>query len=268
MTAKRGIGAFVWSALIGVLGGLMGLGGAEFRLPVLTLIFGFATLYAVVMNLMVSFVTVLSSLYFRWESFAMISEYWPIVVTLLAGTLAGAVFGVRIALKINEKKLDLMVAVLLAFIALVMLSQHYYHFEPLRQMVALQISCGVTAGLVIGLFSSLLGIAGGELLIPTIMLLYGLDIKTAGTLSLMISLPTVAIGLLRYYRRGVMAQIGREGRFIVLMALGSIVGALAGRELLDFVSSDTLVLVMAVILALSSLKLYKKGIQHHDDQCA
>ena len=38
----------------------------------------------------------------------------------------------------------------------------------------------------------IMGVAGGELLIPTIVVLYGIDIKIAGSLSLAVSLPTIA----------------------------------------------------------------------------
>lgn len=41
-----------------ILGGLIGLGGAEFRLPILLITFGYTTLPAVVVNLVVSLVTV------------------------------------------------------------------------------------------------------------------------------------------------------------------------------------------------------------------
>ena len=50
----RNIWAFAWGALVGVLGGLIGLGGAEFRLPVLVGIFNYRTLQAIVVNLIVS----------------------------------------------------------------------------------------------------------------------------------------------------------------------------------------------------------------------
>jgi hypothetical protein len=56
---------------------------------------------------------------------------------------------------------------------------------------AAQVVAGVVAGFLIGLAASVMGVAGGELLIPTIVLLYGIDIKTAGSLSLMVSLPTM-----------------------------------------------------------------------------
>jgi len=42
--------AFVGGAVIGTLGGLIGLGGAEFRLPLLIGLFRFAALEAVILN--------------------------------------------------------------------------------------------------------------------------------------------------------------------------------------------------------------------------
>jgi hypothetical protein len=51
---KRNAQAFSWGTGIGTLGGLIGLGGAEFRLPVLAGIFQFRLLDAIVINLLVS----------------------------------------------------------------------------------------------------------------------------------------------------------------------------------------------------------------------
>jgi hypothetical protein len=53
---------------------------------------------------------------------------------------------------------------------------------------------GVAIGLGVGVVSSVLGVAGGELLIPALVFVFGADIKTAGTASLMISLAIVAMG--------------------------------------------------------------------------
>jgi hypothetical protein len=54
----------------------------------------------------------------------------------------------------------------------------------------------------IGLVSSSLGVAGGELIFPTLVFAFGAPIKTPGTASLLISLPTVAVGVLRHRRLG------------------------------------------------------------------
>ena len=57
--------ALLGSGLIGVLGGLVGLGGAEFRLPLLIGAFGFPALEAVIVNKATSLVVVAAALPFR-----------------------------------------------------------------------------------------------------------------------------------------------------------------------------------------------------------
>jgi hypothetical protein len=51
---------------------------------------------------------------------------------------------------------------------------------------------------VVGVAASLLGVTGDEFLIPTLVLLFGADIKLAGSLSLAVSLSTMLVGLTRY----------------------------------------------------------------------
>ena len=61
----KSAGAFFGGALVGTLGGLIGLGGAEFRLPLLIGLFGFVALEAVILNKAISLVVVASALAFR-----------------------------------------------------------------------------------------------------------------------------------------------------------------------------------------------------------
>ncbi|MFB6947981.1 MULTISPECIES: TSUP family transporter [unclassified Streptomyces] len=79
-------------AAIGVLGGMIGLGGAEFRLPLLINLFGFAALSAVILNKAMSLVVVLVALPARLAAVPAVevAAHWPIVVNLLAGSLLGA----------------------------------------------------------------------------------------------------------------------------------------------------------------------------------
>lgn len=62
---KRAAAAVILGMAIGTLGGLIGLGGAEFRLPVLISFFGFVALEAVILNKAISLVVVASALVFR-----------------------------------------------------------------------------------------------------------------------------------------------------------------------------------------------------------
>ena len=60
-----------------------------------------------------------------------------------------------------------------------------------------------------------MGVAGGELLIPTIVLVYGIDIKVAGSLSLVVSLPTMLVAFARYSRDQAFTVLRSNGRFVL-----------------------------------------------------
>jgi uncharacterized membrane protein YfcA len=120
-----------------------------------------------------------------------------------------------------------------------------------------QMVVGVVAGLVIGVVAALLGVAGGELLIPTLILLFGADIKLAGSLSLAVSLPTMLVGFARYSRDRSFVVLGENRRFVLMMAAGSIVGSFIGGRVLGLVPNTILLPLLALILVLSALKVWR-----------
>jgi hypothetical protein len=67
-------------AVIGALDGLIGLGGAEFRLPLLIGLFRFAALEAIILNKAMSLVVVATALPFRAATmpFGEVDANWPI----------------------------------------------------------------------------------------------------------------------------------------------------------------------------------------------
>ena len=230
--------AFGGGAIIGTLGGLIGLGGAEFRLPLLIGAFRFTALEAVILNKAMSLVVVASALPFRAATvpFAALAAHWP-VINLLAGSLLGAWLGAGWATRLRAATLYRVIAVLLVMIALLLLLGHDAAIgSPALDGVPRAVA-GVTAGFVIGAVASLLGVAGGELLIPTLVLLFGADIKLAGSLSLAVSLPTMLVGFARYSRDRSFAVLGHNRAFALAMATGSVVGSFLGGQLLGVVPS-------------------------------
>ena len=122
---------------------------------------------------------------------------------------------------------------------------------------ASQMVVGVAAGCVIGVVAALLGVAGGELLIPTLILLFGVDIKLAGSLSLAVSLPTMLVGFARYSRDRSFVVLAENRRFVLMMAAGSILGSFLGGRLLGVVPNAVLLPLLAIILVLSAAKVWR-----------
>jgi uncharacterized membrane protein YfcA len=251
--------AFAAGAIIGALGGLIGLGGAEFRLPLLIGLFNFAALEAVILNKAMSLVVVATALPLRAGTvpFAVIAENWLIAANLLAGSLLGAWFGAEWATRLKSETLYKVIAVLLVAIAAVLVIGHDASAGQPVLTGSSQLVAGVIAGFVIGVVASLLGVAGGELLIPTLVLLFGADIKLAGSLSLAVSLPTMLVAFTRYSRDQSFSVLRRNKAFLLMMAVGSIVGTFIGGLLLGIVPDTVLLPALAVILLVSAAKVWR-----------
>lgn len=254
---------FATGCVIGILGGLIGLGGAEFRLPLLIALFGFAALQAVILNKAMSLIVVVAALPARAFAVAWtdVADHWWVVVNLLAGSLVGAWAAAGWATRMQSRTLYRVLAVLLVAIAVVLAATHYADVGAIALDPVPRAGLGVLAGLVIGMVAAFMGVAGGELLIPTIVLLFGVDIRLAGSLSLLVSLPTMLIAFARYSRDNTFAVLRQNARFVFLMGAGSVAGALIGGVALTVVAGPALIGALALILLVSAAKVWR----HADD---
>lgn len=258
-SARSRPGGFLAGAVIGTLGGLIGLGGAEFRLPLLIGIFGFLALQAVILNKAMSLIVVITALPARLLGVPLgdVVEHWTVVANLLAGSLLGAWLGATWATRMSSQTLYKTLGALLLLIAIALAANHADIVQALDLSTAAQIPAGVAAGLGIGIVAALMGVAGGELLIPTIVLLYGIDIKIAGSLSLAVSLPTMLVAFARYSRDGSFVVLRDHKDFVVAMAAGSITGTLVGGLLLGVVPEAVVVPLLVALLLASSVKVWR-----------
>ena len=246
-------------AAVGLLGGLIGLGGAEFRLPLLIGLFGFAALQAVILNKAMSLVVVLTALPARLAAFpfSAMADEWAVAANLLAGSLLGAWVGASWATKLRAAALYRVLAVLLVLIAAALFASHEGELGSLTIGGPGRVAVGVIAGFAIGVVASVMGVAGGELLIPTIVLLYGLNVKLAGSMSLAVSLPTMAVAFARYSKDGSFVVLRQNRRFVSLMVIGSILGSLIGGLLVKSVPGSVLVPTLTAILLVSAVKVWR-----------
>ena len=193
--------AFLFSVPIATLGGLISLGGAEFRLPVLAGPLGYAARAAVPLNLAVSLVTIVASLAIRSRSLSL-APVQPSLSPMLSigGAVVAAFAGTALFGRLSDARLERTDSMLLLIVGSALIVEGIVPFEAtgfLPHNSVVSIAAGVLLGMGIGLVSSLLGVAGGEVIIPTLVFAYGVDIKTAGTASLLISLPVVVVGIVR-----------------------------------------------------------------------
>ena len=254
----RLFGAATAGGAVGVVGGLIGLGGAEYRLPLLLGAFGFPPLQAVILNKALSLVVVATALPARGVGvpWGLVRDHWATAANVLAGSIAGAWFGAGWATRMRSETLSRVIAALLVLIAAVLLLGQQTHGSGMAPGVVRMV-IGVVLGFGIGIVAALLGVAGGELLIPTFVLLFGLNIKLAGSLSLVVSLPTMVTGFSRYSRDRSFVVLRERAAFLAAMAVGSIAGTAAGGALVGVVPSTVLLPALVIILLISAFGLWR-----------
>jgi uncharacterized membrane protein YfcA len=96
------------------------------------------------------------------------------------------------------------------------------------------------------------------MIIPTLILGFGTPIKAAGSLSQMVSIPTVLTGFVRHYRAGALNDQKLIRSLIFPMGLGAIVGAILGGTLSSWSPSSFLKALLGIILIGSSLKAFAR----------
>jgi len=243
------------------LGGLLGLGGAEFRLPLLVALFGYALRQAIPLNLAISFVAVVIATLSRWllAGQAPLPSAVPVAVAMMVGGMIGAAVGSRWLTRVSDERLHSAVRVLLVGIGSLLI------VESVGSRASSGLPLGGTAlaiiaacaGIGIGAVSTLLGVAGGELIIPTLVLAFAVPIKAAGTMSLLISIPTMLVGLARHRARGGFQDVQDIRRVVLPMAVGTVVGSAVGGLLVVYASASGVKLLLGCVLIVSALRVFK-----------
>jgi len=262
----RSLVSFLFGAPIGAIGGLIGVGGAEYRLPVLAGPLRFSARQAVPFNLTISVVTVGVSLIVRGRTlpFEPVLAAVPLLVALALGASAAAYVGAAYVRRLPEGRLRQIILVMLLAMSLLMIMQAFRSEAPIGLLPATQLLgwfVGAAIGLLIGLVSVTLGVAGGELIIPTLIVIYGMDVKAAGTASLLVSLPTMLVGIARYARQGAFHDRPALREVVLPMAIGSVLGAAGGAYMVGSVPVRWLKAALGLILAGSAYLIFSHGRQ-------
>jgi uncharacterized membrane protein YfcA len=239
----------------GAAAGLVGVGGGEFRMPVLVRIVKFPLRTAAGVNLVVGLATVTVSLWRRWAQRTVLWDEINIAVVMIAASLMGSVIGSLLRKRLRVPVLRTTVSIYLVIVGAWMVYEAITHTDygfsgpsgVWRVVLAFIIA------FVIAVVSGVFGVAGGEMRIPALMYLFGIPIKAAGTLSLLVSIPTVA---------GAAATDRRIGHLpntvlapALILAVASIVGVLVGASFVATISQQATKGVLGVILILATVRM-------------
>jgi uncharacterized membrane protein YfcA len=113
-----------------------------------------------------------------------------------------------------------------------------------------QIAALIAIGLAAGILSGLLGIGGGILMVPAMVLLLGFDQHVAQGTSLLVIIPAALSGSITHYRNGRVFL-----RDAALLAAGGVIGAVLGSGFALSIDDELLRRLFAGLLLVTGVRM-------------
>ena len=114
----------------------------------------------------------------------------------------------------------------------------------------------IIIGLAAGILSGLVGIGGGIIMVPALVFFMNYNQHQAqGTSLAVLTLPVVILGFLTYYQECRRMGTPIDLKVVALLALGFVVGALAGSKLAVKVDKELLKKIFAIVLLYAAIRL-------------
>ena len=108
------------------------------------------------------------------------------------------------------------------------------------------------AGCVCGLFSATFGVGSGILMIPVLVMAFGVGQKSAQGVCLAVMVPIALVGAARYaLNPTIEVNLGT----VLLLSVGGVAGAVLGSGLADRMSALTLRRLFALLMIIAALRL-------------
>jgi uncharacterized protein len=110
----------------------------------------------------------------------------------------------------------------------------------------------IILGVIAGILSSLVGIGGGIVIVPVLVMAFGLSQHTAqGTTLAMLSFPVALVGALNYYKKGMV-----DWRIALILCVGFVVGGYFGSKFALGISEKTIKRFFACLMIIVAFKMF------------
>jgi len=238
--------AGVVGLIAGFLSGLFGVGGGILIVPALVLVMrmdqrlAHGTSLAAVLPIALS-----STLGYTVED----KVDWPVAGLLAVGAVAGAVLGTHVLDKLPQRTLGFCFAGLMAATALRLLVDNSdaggradLHLASIVGLLVLGLASGVLAGL--------LGVGGGIIMVPAMVVLLRIPPAVAKGTSLAVIIPTSIMGTARNRRNG-----NADVRVAVVVGLAGVVSAFGASKISVGMSDTTSNALFAALLLVVAARM-------------
>jgi len=234
----------VLAVLIGIFLGVLGSGGSIVTLPVLVYVAHVPAKQAVGMSMAIVGAASLFGAVIHWRR----GNVAPKAALIFSATgMAGAFLGSTGTHLLSKQTLLLLFAGVMLIVGLFMLRA-----PRLDQSKVCHIPRCLVVGFIVGILTGFLGVGGGFLIVPALMLTAGLNPRMAGGTSLAVIALNSTTGLLGQLRY-VSIDWSLLAGFLLFAFVGMLAGIAAARQLREKVLRNVFaiaLIVLAVVLAL------------------
>jgi uncharacterized membrane protein YfcA len=235
---------FVCAICASVFGSVVGLGGGFVMVPILRVAFGIAPTIASATSLFLVLATTASaSVGFLRNKVVDVR----LAVFLAIGAIPGSIFGVTVVHNVTVAQFDIIYGVLLVILAIATLRRRFVASRPVGEPTFFhQPWVAISAGLVMGVASSLFGVGGGIIVVPLMLIAARMPPHVAAATSSFVILLSAPVGIVTHVIAG-----DAQWNIVAPLAIGGLVGGSFGPPLAKRISSPQLInlLVAAFILA-------------------
>lgn len=251
-TRRRVLTGLGLGSAAGLLSGLFGVGGGVVIVPGLVLLLGVAQHAAHATSLAAILLIAPAAM----VGFALDGSVAYVEAALLAAAaIAGAFVGAGIMHRIPARQLTQAFAVFMLVVAARMAVPTGAGagvlpggFEPLAVLALL------ATGLLTGMLSSIMGVGGGLIMVPALVLLFGFPQHLAEGTSLLVVIPTALVGAVRHTARGY-----TDWRLGTMLGAGGVLAGLVGAQVALAVPGAWLQVAFAVLLGVMAVRMLLKA---------
>ncbi len=230
----------------GLLSGLVGVGGGIVMVPLMIALLGMTQHRAHGTSL----ASIVPTAFGATIPYAIANPIdWLVVVGLAVPAVAFAIVGARLTAHINARVLRRLFALLLLFTA-VRLFFSVQNASMLELDGTALIVAAVITGMFTGLVSGTMGLGGGVVMVPVMVILMGIPQHLAQGISLAAIVPTAAAGTVQHVRMG-----NVDLRRAVLIAASGAAGGVVAAQFAQGLPGEALRVLFAVFALASAQRM-------------
>ena len=228
------IGAWIGALLIGISLGLLGSGGSILTVPVLVYLVGEPEKVAIAESLgIVTTISLVGAIPYAVRKEVDWKSVFYFGIPGMAGTYGGAALSVFLT-----GSMQLIIFATVMLLAAVMMIRKPKELQVKDKQAPIWLL--ITEGLVVGVITGLVGVGGGFLIIPALVLLGGLSMRIAVGTSLFIIAAKSLLGFYKYVDVLAKEDLSVNWNLLVVFTLIGIVGSFLGGKASQFIPQQKL----------------------------